>query len=150
MENLVFDSIEDILQYAIDEEESAGLFYEEQARKCVKIELRTIWQQLSNDEIRHKAILSDILQEIKNEGHFNFKSMDLNQLPDHQTVEIDDSSFDETRKVFLEAMKNENDAYFMYKNLALKMPNENHQKVLIVLASEELKHKDALLKELNM
>ncbi len=147
MSELKFNSINEILSFAITEEHEAHLYYTTQAKKAQIVELRMIWQQLANDELRHESILSELLEKVEggNESFFTNKDM-----PDYVAVKFPENDYSEVDLVIMEAIKKENDAYFMYKNLALKMNNEKHKDVLISMAHEELKHKETLLKELDL
>ena len=147
MENMNFNSIEEILNYAIKEEEDAGIFYGEQAKKTTKLELKKVWEQLSHDEIRHKAILSGLLEQMQSGNEIiTFSGKDVK---DYVPFERADKAYSDMDEAIIEAIKNENDAYFMYKNISEKVSNPFHSKVLLTLANEELKHKESLIYELE-
>ena len=65
MKDLVFNSIEEILAFAINEEVQANIYYENQAKKTTDLELKMVWQQLAHDELRHKAVLTLLLEKIE-------------------------------------------------------------------------------------
>lgn len=141
MKELYFNSLSDILQFAINEEKEAYQFYTQQARKTVDLELKLIWEQLATDEIKHKAQLSNILELEENTQAFfsNLKMIDF------EKVEIPQKSFSGEEKIILQAVENENEAYFMYKNLADRVNDEKSKNILLTMANEELKHKMSLL-----
>lgn len=147
MEEMNFKSMEEILVFAIKEESDAGVFYGEQAKKTTNIELKMIWQQLAHDEIRHKAILSGLLEKMeKGEEEITFSSKEVT---DFKPVEIPNKTYSDMEEAIITAVQNENDAFFMYKHLSEKVSNPTHKNVLQTLAVEELKHRDSLLVELN-
>lgn len=142
----VFNSIEEILNFAVQEEESAGEFYKEQFKKTTNVELRSLWQQLSNDEVRHKAILLNVLDKL--EQGIVIEKYSVSKIPDYKPVELPDKKWTEIESAIITAIQNENEAYFMYSNLAEKMLIAEHKTLLLTLASDEYKHREALLKEL--
>jgi len=147
MENMNFKSMEEILLFAIKEEEDASIFYGEQAKKTSAIELKMVWEQLSHDELRHKAILSGLLEKMeKGEETITFTSKDIK---DYIEEEIPNREYSEMEKAIIQAVQNENDAFYMYRYLSTKVSNPNHSNILQTLANEELKHKQSLLVELN-
>lgn len=147
MEEMNFKSMEEILEFAIKEESDAGVFYGEQAKKTTNIELKMVWEQLAHDEIRHKAILSGLLEKLeKGDESITFASKDVsNYVP----VDIPNKAYSDMEKAIIAAINNENDAYFMYKHLSEKVSNSVQKNVLQTLAIEELKHRDSLLVELK-
>ncbi len=147
MSELNFKSIKDVLSFAIAEEQDSHLYYKCQAKKAPKIELKVIWEQLANDEVRHAAILSELLEKVELGDESSFTKKDM---PDFVDVHIPEGNYSEMDLIIIDAIKKENEAYFMYKNLATKMIEEKHKDVLITLALEELKHKDDLHRELNL
>lgn len=146
MINKIFNSIEEIIHFAIEEEQSAGEFYKEQSLKTTNVELRSIWQQLSNDEVRHKSVLLNILDKL--EDGIVIEKFSIAKIPNYKPVELPEKEWNETEEAIISAIKNENEAYFMYTELAEKMKTEEHKNVLLTLANEEYKHREALLREL--
>ncbi len=147
MEELKFKSIEEILQYAINEESEAGIFYGEQAKQTTNLELKKVWEQLSHDELRHKAILSALLEKMENgEELITYSNEDVKDyIPFNPKVK----EYNEMEMAIITAIQNENNAYFMYKHLSEKVANTNHSNILLTLANEELKHKQSLMYELG-
>lgn len=142
----VFNSIEEIINFAIEEEENAGEFYKTQSQKTSNVELRSLWQQLSNDEVRHKAMLLNVLDKL-NGGILLDKYM-ISKIPEFKPVELPEKKWNEIEEAIISAVKNENEAYFMYSNLAQKMKTDEHKNILLSLAADEYRHREALLKEL--
>lgn len=147
MSELNFKSIKDVIAFAMSEEHDAHIYYTNQVKKAKSIELRMIWQQLANDEVRHEAILSDMLDKVEQNDEGSYSKKDM---PDYVEVQFPEKEYSEIDQIIIDAIKKENEAYFMYKNLALKMTEEKYQNVLITMAMEEFNHKEALYKELNL
>ncbi len=147
MEELNLSSMEEILLYAINQENEAGLFYAKEAKRTSKIELKMIWEQLSHDEVRHKAILSSLLENLKEEDQqISYSSKEVTN---YTAIDIPEKEYTDIENAIILAINNENDAYFLYKHLADKVSNLTHKKVLETLAYEELKHRESLVIELN-
>lgn len=147
MEDLNFNSIEEILKFAINEEAKAGAFYAEQAKQTTNIELKKVWEQLSHDELRHKAILSGLLekQEIGEEEVIYSSKNVKDYIPFNPKVR----DYNQMEMAIITAIQNENNTYFMYKHLGQKVVNPSYSKILLTLANEELKHKKSLMLELD-
>lgn len=150
MKNLVFKSIEEIVVFAINEENDAHIFYANQAKITTNFELKLIWEQLSHDEIRHKMILTSLLEQMEKEEEHNIRTYSTEDIKDFVPIEIPTKEYSETEKIIISAVEKENDAYYLYLNLAKEMTDSAHKHLLLTLAKEELKHKQSLLKELNL
>ena len=148
MEELSFNSMEEILLYAINEEEGAYIFYGEQAKKTNKPELKSMLERLSMDELRHKDILSNLFRRLEKEGEENitFRNRDVT---DYTPEYIPEREYSAMEEVIINAIQDENNTFFMYRYLASKMNHPKHKEIFQTLASEELKHRDDLLIELN-
>jgi rubrerythrin len=148
METIDFISTDEIIRFAIKEESDASAYYAQQAKMTSIITLKMLWEQLSNDEIRHKTILSSLLEKMENgDKSLTFNSQDLNNL---SLPKIPEKEYSEEEKVIIQAIYKENDAFFMYKTLSENITNAVHKNILQTLAKEELKHCESLLIELNL
>lgn len=146
MENIMFHSINDVLQFAIEEEQKAIRTYSNKAQQTTSFEQRTLWEQLARDEMRHKAIITNILEQVREAD----KKIDFNiELfpPSSPLIEDDDSQYSE---VIAEVISSEEQAYKMYTDLANLAENEEIKKILSTIASEEKIHKDILINELSI
>jgi rubrerythrin len=133
-----FDSVDAILDYAMDKEEDARQFYLALADKMDREYMKKIFEQFAKEEKGHKAKL----QAVK-EGKLMLKSegsvMDL-KIGDH-LEEVDlDAAIDYQQALIL-AMKAEKNAYRLYNDLASSTDDENLKGMFLTLAQEEAKHK---------
>ncbi|MDP4269470.1 MAG: ferritin family protein [Bacteroidota bacterium] len=145
MKKITFDTISDVLRFAISEEQNAIRYYTQQAQSTTNYEKRTLWEQLATDEIRHKAILSNVReQELLGDKEINL-IIDLDQTEIYHSEEVSDLN-----EVIYEAIKAEEQACKMYLDLANITDNDHIKGVLITIASEEKAHRDSLINDLNI
>jgi rubrerythrin len=148
MKDLVFNSIEDILAFAIKEEVEANIYYENQAKKTTNFELKLVWKQLAHDELRHKAVLTMLLEKIEKGG--KLETYSAKDITDYAPLKFPPMEYSDTEKIIMNAAQKENEAFYLYSYLSKKMTEVLHQRILFSLAEEELKHKESLLKELDL
>jgi len=133
-----FNSLEDILNFAIKNEQEAVDFYLRLAKNAKGEEMKAVFEEFAQEEVKHKARL----QKIKDEGTFSFKKeevLDLN-ISDYvvPTVPHPDMSYPEALTL---AMAKEKAAFKLYMRLSSKVEDAGLQVVFLDLAQEESKHK---------
>jgi rubrerythrin len=132
------DSVDKILDYAIEKEEDAYQFYTDLAGKMNRPHMKNIFEQFAKEEKGHKAKLQAV-KEGKLLISAEKKVMDL-KIGDN-LVDIDlDATLDYQQALIL-AMKAEKAAYKLYNDLAASTDNDNLRGTLLTLANEEAKHK---------
>ena len=132
------DSVEKILDYAMEKEEDAAQFYMTLAGKMDKEYMKKVFEGFAKEEKGHKAKI----QAIK-DGKLMMKAekkvMDL-KIGDH-LVEVDlDAEIDYQQALIL-AMKAEKAAYKLYSELASAVDDAGLKETITALANEEAKHK---------
>ncbi len=133
-----FSSIDDILDFAIQNEQQAVDFYTELAEGSTNDEMKAVFTQFAREEMGHKSRLT----RIKEEGTFimkNEKVMDLKMSDYLSDVEARPNMPYEEALVL--AMKREKNAFKLYTNLAAKAPTDELRRIFQSLAMEESKHK---------
>ncbi|NLF44073.1 MAG: ferritin family protein [Bacteroidales bacterium] len=133
-----FDSVNDILDFAIKHEQEAVDFYLQLAAQMKNTSMKTTFEDFAREEINHKAKL----QKIKDEGVFTLPKeniLDL-KIADYIT-NVYPSGDMEYRDALVLAMKKEKAAFKLYTNLALRTENETLKNIFLGLAQEESKHK---------
>ncbi len=133
-----FKSINDILDFAINNEQIAVDFYINLAKRFNDSVIKESFESFAKEEMGHKARLVSI----KEKGLYEMpteKVMDL-KIADYlvRTEPNDKMSYSEALTL---AMKREKAAYRLYLKLAEKAPNEEMTKIFNGLAQEEAKHK---------
>ena len=134
-----FKTLNDILDFAISEEQKAADFYTALAEKMEQQEMKDTFEQYALEEIGHRAKL----EAIKNGKDFHFyeeKIADL-KIADY-LVEVDMEKTNITYQEALTiAMKKEKAAFKLYNDLAATASDEASRDLLLMLAQEEAKHK---------
>ncbi|MFA4986959.1 MAG: ferritin family protein [Candidatus Brocadiia bacterium] len=133
-----FDSVDDILNFAIKNEEESAVLYGDLAKKMENPGTRKFFAEMAAEEVRHKAKLLDIKSGKKLEASAK-KVMDL-KLSDYLVdVKLDDIL--DYRKALVFAMKAEKAEFSLYMDLSERTSHAEIRDVLVILAQEEAKHK---------
>lgn len=133
-----FKSIEDILDFAINNEQNAVNFYTELAENAANPEMKEVFVQFAKEEMGHKARLLNV----KSTGQFKLpvdKVLDL-KIADY-LVDVKPYPGMTYQEALILAMKREKNAFKLYLNLAEQAPTVDLQKLFSSLAQEESKHK---------
>ena len=132
------NTMEEILDYAIGQEEEADAFYADLAQRAEKAGMKEILMDFSAEEIRHKERLLRVRQ---GESRLtpNQEVMDL-RIADY-LVEIEVSDNISYQDALIVAMKRGQAAFRLYTDLAEKVPEGTLREVFTGLAREEAKHK---------
>ncbi len=132
------DSVEKILDYAIEKEEDAAQFYLTLASKMDKEYMKKVFKGFAKEEKGHKAKIQAIKK-----GKLMLKAekkvMDL-KIGDNLVAVDLDAELDYQQALIL-AMKAEKAAYKLYTDLASATSNAELKETLTALANEEAKHK---------
>ncbi len=134
-----FNTVDDLLDFAISEEEKASKFYTSLAEKMDRPWMKKIFIEFSREELGHKAVLIGIkkggdLQPLQEQ------ILDLKILEGLHSEEIPADNIDYQQALII-AMKAEKEAYILYTSLADVAQDEKARSVLFRLAQEEAKHK---------
>jgi rubrerythrin len=133
-----FDSVDEILDFAIGQEEEAAQFYTELAGKVNKPNIKEMFEQFAREEKGHKAKLlaakeGRVLQKSEK------KILDL-KIGDHlELVELTPNI--DFQDALILAMKAEKNAFKLYNSLAEQADDPAIRDMLLALAQEEAKHK---------
>ncbi|MCP4255905.1 MAG: ferritin family protein [Planctomycetes bacterium] len=132
-----FNSIEEILEFAIAGEAEASQFYTDLAGQMDNPAMREVFEDFAKEELCHKARLESVkkgniqptLGEVK----------DL-KIADY-LVDVKPSPNMDYQSAIILAMKNEKAAFKLYTTLASKMQDPELRDMFLSLAQEEAKHK---------
>jgi len=134
----------EILSFAIQKEEEAADFYKELSKRTESPNAKKMFDEFAAEEEKHKEKLSNINEE-------SIVSYSVQSVPD---LKISDYLVDVLFKpdtgyqdALIIAMKREEKAHDMYVDMAKKVAGSELEKLLLVLAQEEAKHKLRLEKE---
>ncbi len=133
-----FASTNDILDFAIENEQSAVDFYKELAKSARTDDMRDTFEQFAREEIGHKTRLAKIKDEgiftLPNEAVADLKIADYivrAETTQHMTYE----------QALVLAMKREKAAFKLYLKLSEESPTKELKELFLGLAQEESRHK---------
>ena len=131
-----FNSLDDILDFAIESEQKAIDFYGEMATKASNDEMKQIFESFAIEEMGHKAKL----MEIKHIGvvvtaEKNVKDLKMSDY----IVKVQPSANMLYGDALILAMQREKAQFKLYSNLASRIDDPNMKQVFEMLAMEEAK-----------
>ena len=133
-----FNSVDELLDFAIKEEEDAAAFYAGLSDRMEKPYMKKVFSDFSKEEMGHKAKLLGV-KEGKHLEPSSKKILDL-KIGDFLVEESPKIDMDYQSALVL-AMKKEKAAFQLYNALSESTDDANLKKTLIALAQEEAKHK---------
>ena len=133
-----FDSVDAVLDFAIDNEQGAADFYTELASKMEKPHMREVFEGFAGEEMGHKAKL-EAVKKGKIAKLSKGKVLDL-KIGDYLVEQEASASMDYQSALIL-AMKQEKAAFRLYTDLAASTDDANIRDLFLGLAQEEAKHK---------
>lgn len=133
-----FSTVDEILDYAIGQEEEAARFYTDLAQRTDKQWMRQTFEGFAVEELGHKAKLLAI-----KEGGLLVPAAGkvMNLKIAEYLVDVKASPDMDYQAALNVAMKREKAAFKMYTDLAAMTDDEGVRTTLLSLAQEEAKHK---------
>jgi rubrerythrin len=132
------NTVDEILDYAIDQEQQAADFYADLANRAEKAGMKEILLDFSAEEQTHK----DRLLAVKaGERELTPEQEVLDLKISDYLVEVDASTDISYQDALIVAMKRERAAFQLYSDMAARVPDSHLKEVLQGLAKEEAKHK---------
>lgn len=130
-----------VIDFAIENEVEAYEFYRDAAVKVKDQNLKEVFKELAEEELGHKKFLKEFLTN-------DAASLELNEVSDYKIAETIDKPKLTVEMKFADAfglaIKNEEKAMDMYKNLADICLDEEQKKLFLDLAKMEQMHKARL------
>jgi rubrerythrin len=133
-----FDSVDAVLDFAIENEQGASDFYTELASKMEKPQMKQAFEGFAAEERGHKAKL-EAIKAGKTVKLSKAKVLDL-KIGDYLVEQKPSASMDYQSALIL-AMKQEKAAFRLYTDLAASTDDEKTCDLFLSLAQEEAKHK---------
>ena len=133
-------TIEDIIEYAIEQEAKANSFYNHLAQDVEKAELKQALKNLAVDEFQHKLRLEGV-----RDGQVELTEEEIGSL--HIAESIDDVKLRRNmsyKELLAYAIKKEDAAQKLYTKLAHMTKRPKIKEVFDLLAQEEARHKLSL------
>ncbi|MDD3472440.1 MAG: ferritin family protein [Syntrophaceae bacterium] len=131
-------SVDEILDFAISNEEQAAQFYTDLASSMDRPWMKDIFLNFAKEEVGHKKKLMDI-KSGKKFPPSNQKVLDL-KIGDY-LVDVEASGKLDYQQALVLAMKKEKKAFKLYTDLAASAGDEALEQIFLSLAQEEAKHK---------
>ncbi len=133
-----FSSVDDILEFAIGQEQDAVDFYKELAKNARTPDMKRVFEQFAGEEIGHKARLT----EVKEKRLYDMEQKEVSdlQIADY-LISIKPSPDMSYRDALVLAMKREKASFKLYSDLSERAPNHEMKSLFLSLAIEESKHK---------
>ncbi len=133
-----FNSIEDVLDFAINAEQEAVDFYTQLAEKSKTEDMRFVFISFAQEEIGHKLRLT----KIKNEGSCTLEAKEIADLKiSDYIVNVKPTHDMSYQDALVLAMSKEKAAFKLYLALSKRATDQDMKDVFLSLAQEESKHK---------
>jgi len=133
-----FKTIDEILDFAMEAEQKAVDFYNDLAERIKNEEMKPVFIEFAQEEVKHKAKL----KKIKEERIFDIPSekiadLKISDYVDHVVIKPDMSY----QEALIVAMNREKASFNLYTRLSGKTDNPQLKEMFLSLAQEESKHK---------
>lgn len=135
-----FESVDAILEFAIGKEKEAVEFYTGLSKKESIASLKQTFTELAQEEAKHIKMLTSVKMNKTIIDSYEEKEITDLKISDYLT-EMEYSEGMVMTDIITLAMKREEMAVKLYKDLAEKTDNEESQKVFRLLVQEESEHK---------
>jgi len=132
-----FESVDSVLDFAIEKEQDAADFYNDLSGK-VKGSMVEVFKDFAKEEMGHKSKLISVKNGKRLLSSEN-KIVDL-KIGDH-LADIDTTGEIDYQRALIIAMKAEKNAYRLYTELAGVVEDADMKDLFLGLAQEEAKHK---------
>jgi len=133
-----FNTVEEILDFAIAGEMEAHDFYMALAKRMERPEMRKVFEQFATEELGHKIKLEAVKAgELVITGKDEAPGLNIAEY----VVDIEPQPDMSYIEALLLAMKREKAAYRLYVDLAALTLTEEFTDILLALAAEEANHK---------
>ena len=133
-----FDSIDDILDFAINAEQEAVNFYTSLGDHSKNTSMKKVFIDFAQEEMKHKSMLIGVKENQKFDMP-DFKIMDL-KIADY-LVNVKPTVSMTYEEALILAMQKEKKAFMLYLNLSEQTENASLKRLFLMLAQEESKHK---------
>jgi len=132
------NTVDEVLDYAIDQEQQAADFYASFAARAEKAGMKKMLLEFAEEEKSHKERLLAVKT---GERKLTPEKEVLDLKVSDYLVEVDASDNISFQDALIVAMKKERAAFKLYSDMAEKVPDTHLKQVFVGLAKEEAKHK---------
>ena len=138
-----FESIEDVVKFAIEKEREAADFYRTAGDNEELQVNKNVLYDYAEEEEKHEKMLKDFSFDKEAISQYKFQKIEDIKRADYM-MEMEYKPGMNYYDVMRIAMKREEKAYKLYLKLAESADEENLSSIFSILANEELKHKAGL------
>ena len=139
-----FNSLEEILEFAIEKEKQAVVFYQEVAQQETFRASKQIYEEFAEEEKKHQRMLEQFSQKKDSLSRYRYKWIPDMKRSDYMVDVTYEPGMHYTEILRL-AMKREEKALQLYNELAVKAAEKpDFVRVFQILSQEEAKHKNIL------
>ena len=138
-----FNSVEEIVEYALGKEKEAVEFYTELSQNETFAAAKQTFEQFASEEKKHVRLLEDLGNDKVKIGEYKFEWVPDMKRSDYMVDVAYEPGMHYTDILRL-AMKREEAALALYNELAGKADQEDFVNVFKMLCQEEAKHKQIL------
>jgi len=138
-----FNSIDEIIIYAIEKEKEAAEFYEDVSRQEPFSGARETLEGFAKEERKHQAMLKNFADKKEKIAEYEYKWIPDMKRSDY-IVDIEYEKGMHYSDILKLAMKREEKSLQLYNFLARKTENDDFIQLFKLLAQEEAKHKQTL------
>lgn len=138
-----FNSVEEIIEYALDKEKEAVEFYTEISQNETFAATKKTFAQFAAEEKKHVKLLEDLGNDKVKLEDYKFEWIPDMKRSDYM-VDVEYERGMHYTDILRLAMKREEKANSLYLELAGATDSAEHAEFFKMLAQEELKHKNSL------
>ena len=138
-----FTSINDAVDFAIEKEHEAAVFYRTAADSESVSSNKNVFVEYAEEEEKHEKMLKEFKEDRSAFDNYQFTKVQDIKRADY-LMEMEYAPGMSYHNVMRLAMKREEKAYKLYLKLAESADKDDLQNIFSILANEELKHKSAL------
>ena len=138
-----FDSIEEVIQFAIEREKEAAAFYEEASKQGSYSGAKEAFGEFAAEERKHQGILEGFLKGETKVSDYQYKWIPDMKRSDY-LVDMEYESGMSYPDMLRLAMKREEKALRLYNEFLEKAEKEDVKNIFKMLCQEEAKHKQKL------
>ncbi|MFH1506191.1 MAG: ferritin family protein [archaeon] len=140
----MIEAFENIIQNAIIQEQTAHDFYVKMADAAKVTSVKSLFDRLGKEELKHKALLENL----NLDKDIEFEQSQLEELDIVEDLLLTPlSEFKELKEAFEIAIRKEETSFEAYNRTAKLMPSGRLRALFELLANEELNHKDLVTQE---
>ena len=140
---MYFESIEEVIDYAIEKEKEAVVFYEEISQQEPFTGAKKTFAEFAAEERKHQALLEDLLKGETKLSDYKFKWIPDMKRSDY-LVDLNYEKGMHYTDILRLAMKREEKALHLYNHLSKMTDKDEFINIFKMLSQEEAKHKLAL------